>query len=47
MNDEVRYALPLGPLGRLMHAVRVKCDLAAIFDHQARRINKIFGAGGR
>jgi ligand-binding SRPBCC domain-containing protein len=32
MRDTVRYALPLGPLGELAHALLVRRDLARIFD---------------
>ena len=32
MRDRVRYALPLGPLGRIAHAVLVRRDLERIFD---------------
>jgi ligand-binding SRPBCC domain-containing protein len=32
MRDTVRYALPLGPVGALAHALVVRRDLAAIFD---------------
>ena len=31
MTDRVRYALPFGLAGRLMHAVTVRRDLDAIF----------------
>jgi ligand-binding SRPBCC domain-containing protein len=34
MRDTVRYALPLGPLGRLAHSLFVKRDLDRIFDYQ-------------
>ncbi len=34
MRDRVRYALPLGLLGRVAHAVAVRAALAAIFDHR-------------
>ncbi len=43
MRDLVRYALPLGPLGRLAHALAVRALLAAIFDYRARRIRERFG----
>jgi ligand-binding SRPBCC domain-containing protein len=36
--DEVRYALPLGPLGRLAHALFVRRDLERIFDFRARAV---------
>ena len=32
IRDHVRYALPLGPLGRLAHAALVRRDLERIFD---------------
>lgn len=44
MIDRVRYrlprplGLPLGPLGRLVHAAAVRPALAAIFDHRFARI---------
>jgi ligand-binding SRPBCC domain-containing protein len=39
VRDSVRYALPLGPLGRMAHAAFVRRDLERIFDfrHQAVR----------
>jgi ligand-binding SRPBCC domain-containing protein len=42
MRDAVRYALPLGPLGRLMHRLTVRRDLAAIFDYRAGKVEEIF-----
>ena len=44
MRDEVRYALPLGPLGRLAHVVAVRAALAAIFDYRFDQIERRFGA---
>ena len=44
MGDRVRYALPLGPLGRVANALAVRSALAAIFDYRYRRIVEIFGA---
>jgi ligand-binding SRPBCC domain-containing protein len=34
MRDVVRYALPLGPIGRLARAVVVRRDLDRIFDYR-------------
>jgi hypothetical protein len=34
MRDLVRYALPLGPAGRLARAVFVHRDLERIFDYR-------------
>ncbi len=42
MRDSVRYALPLGPLGRLVHRLFVCRDLEAIFDHRARKVGEVF-----
>jgi ligand-binding SRPBCC domain-containing protein len=42
MTDRVRYALPLGPLGRAAHGLAVRASLAAIFDHRYERIREIF-----
>lgn len=38
VRDDVRYALPLGPVGRLLERVWVRRDLARIFDYRAARI---------
>jgi hypothetical protein len=40
MTDRVRYALPLGPLGRAAHGLAVRASLAAIFDHRYERIRE-------
>lgn len=44
MEDTVRYALPLGPVGRLAHALWVGGALARIFDYRSQRIQEIFGS---
>jgi ligand-binding SRPBCC domain-containing protein len=38
IRDRVRYALPLGPLGRIAHAAFVKRDLERIFDYRQRAV---------
>lgn len=43
LGDRVEYALPLGPLGRLAHAVIVERQLRTIFDHRARVLTRLFG----
>ena len=40
MTDVVRYALPFGPLGRVVHALAVRAALAAIFDYRYERIRE-------
>jgi len=42
MGDAVRYALPLGVLGRVAHTVAVHSALAAIFDYRFARIRELF-----
>lgn len=44
IEDVVEYLLPLGPLGRLTHALAVGNRLRAIFDYRARAITDRFGA---
>lgn len=43
IRDRVEYALPLGPLGRIAHALMVKRTLGRIFDHRARVMTEMFG----
>ncbi len=43
IGDRVRYALPLGPLGELVHALAVRRRLRGIFDHRGRAIGELFG----
>jgi ligand-binding SRPBCC domain-containing protein len=38
IHDRVRYALPLGPLGRLAHRLFVRRDLERIFDYRRRAV---------
>jgi hypothetical protein len=42
MDDRVEYELPFGPLGRLVHALRVRRQLEEIFDFRRRAIEEIF-----
>jgi len=44
MTDVVRYRLPLGVLGRAMHALKVRRDLERIFDYRRQAIAERFGA---
>lgn len=41
--DLVRYRLPLGPIGDLMHLVQVRRDLDGIFDFRRERIDALMG----
>lgn len=42
IEDQVRYSLPFGPLGYLVHRLMVARDVASIFDYRARKIREIF-----
>jgi ligand-binding SRPBCC domain-containing protein len=46
MTDVVRYRLPLGAIGRAVHALAVRRDVEHIFDYRFQRINQLF-AGAR
>jgi hypothetical protein len=43
MRDAVRYALPLGFLGRLAQRCFVRSDLDSIFDYRAREVAALLG----
>lgn len=43
IGDRVEYELPLGPLGRIAHAVLVKRQLRTIFDYRAQVMKDMFG----
>jgi len=45
--DEVRYALPFGAVGRLVHALLVRRQLDMIFAFRKRTIDGILEDGGR
>ncbi|WP_051670872.1 SRPBCC family protein [Bryobacter aggregatus] len=42
MIDIVRYRLPLGILGRMVHALKVRGDLRRIFDYRRQHIHELF-----
>ncbi len=44
MMDVVRYALPLGPIGRIAHALSVKRDVETIFNYRYQKIEEMFGS---
>jgi ligand-binding SRPBCC domain-containing protein len=43
MTDQVRYALPLGWLGRAANALAVRSALASIFDYRFQTIQALLG----
>jgi ligand-binding SRPBCC domain-containing protein len=46
VEDRVTYRLPLGPVGRAVHALCVRRQLHAIFAYRRRTLIEIFGGGG-
>lgn len=42
VRDEIRYAVPLGPLGDLANALVVRSELERIFRHRAETIRTVF-----
>ena len=40
--DVVRYALPFGALGRVVHALKVQKDVRRIFEYRYQRIEELF-----
>ncbi|MFN0247362.1 MAG: SRPBCC family protein [Kofleriaceae bacterium] len=47
LGDRVQYELPLGPLGRLAHAVMVERQLKTIFDYRTKVMTEMFGTMNR
>jgi ligand-binding SRPBCC domain-containing protein len=43
MTDVVRYRLPLGIIGRAIHALKVRRDLEGIFEYRRQRICQLLG----
>jgi ligand-binding SRPBCC domain-containing protein len=43
MTDVVRYTLPFGALGRLVHSLKVRSDVRTIFDYRRKKITELFG----
>ena len=41
MEDRVTYRLPFGPLGRLLHRLLVRRQLAAIWAHRTARLGEL------
>lgn len=47
VKDVISYALPLGPLGRIVHAFDTKKRLGRIFDFRQNYVERKFGAAPR
>ena len=45
IGDRVRYAIPLGPLGRAAHTAFVKRDLKQVFDYRALAVTERLRSG--
>ncbi len=44
ITDEVRYELPFGILGRIVHQLKVKYDVETIFGYRKKVVEQIFGS---
>jgi ligand-binding SRPBCC domain-containing protein len=44
MTDLVRYQMPFGPLGTLVHAVWTRRTLERIFDYRFQKVDELLGA---
>ncbi|MGA0233652.1 MAG: cell division inhibitor, partial [Saprospiraceae bacterium] len=42
MNDELEYAIPMGPLGSIAHSLYVKNRLKEIFDYRYQKVDRLF-----
>lgn len=47
VRDSVDYKLPLGPLGKLAHALAVKANLITIFTFRQQALDKHWGGGSK
>ncbi len=45
LTDRVRYRLPFGPIGRLMHVLIVKRQLQEVFDYRLKKVAEFFSGG--
>jgi len=43
VGDSVRYSLPFGPLGDLVHWAMVRRDVEGIFNYREKRMRELFG----
>jgi ligand-binding SRPBCC domain-containing protein len=43
MTDRVRYQMPLGPVGRIVHALWTQRTLERIFDYRFQKIGELLG----
>jgi hypothetical protein len=44
MTDTLEYALPLGFLGHIAHALQVRGNVEKIFDYRYERVSEKFGS---
>lgn len=42
MTDEIKYELPLGILGRIMHFILIRKKIRAIFEYRREIVNQLF-----
>ena len=46
MKDEVKYVLPFGTIGKLVHSLIVRKKIERIFNYRKDILNKIFKENG-
>jgi len=46
MKDEVKYVLPFGIIGRMIHSLMVRKKIERIFNYRKEILNKIFKENG-
>lgn len=44
LEDTVRYALPFGIIGCVMHSLMIRANIEEIFDYREKRIRELFGS---
>jgi hypothetical protein len=47
LSDEVQYALPFGPLGKMVHWMFVRRDVERIFEYRSQKMRELFGSHSR
>ncbi len=45
VRDSIRYRLPFGPIGSLLHALLIRKQLEMIFDYRVERIAELLADG--
>ncbi len=43
IEDHITYKVPFGPLGKLLHQLKIQPDLAQIFSYRSTALERLFG----